>query len=172
MRLRYPKTLVTGKPGVGKTTLIQTTIERMGPIKAAGFYTAEIRAKGVRVGFELVGLNGQHRTLAHVDISSQDRVGKYGVDTIGLDSYLQTLDPFHPDVELLVIDEIGKMELFSHRFRNLVCDALASDRQVLASVALAGNGFIRTITRRPDIHLFEVTHFNRDGLPAAILEKL
>jgi nucleoside-triphosphatase len=172
MRLRHAKTLITGKPGVGKTTLIQKIIERMRLVNIAGFCTAEIRCKGSRLGFELEGLNGEWRTLAHVDIKSQHRVGKYGVDTVGFEEFLETLDLLNPDVELIVIDEIGKMELFSTHFRSLVRDALNSDKQVLASIPLKGNEFIREIKQRLDIHLLEVTHGNRDRLLEAIVEGL
>jgi nucleoside-triphosphatase len=71
-----------------------------------------------------------------------------------------------------VIDEIGKMELFSNRFRNLVCDALNADKQLLATIPLKGNDFIREIKQRPDIHLLEVTHANRNRLPETIVEGL
>ena len=170
MRLRHAKTLITGKPGVGKTTLVQKIINRMGSVNMAGFYTAEIRYTGSRLGFELQGLNGGCRTLAHVDIDSRHRVGRYGVDTLGFEEFLTILDLLNPDVELIVIDEIGKMELFSNRFRNLVRDALNADKQVLATIPLKGNDFIREIKQRPDIHLLEVTHANRDRLPEAIVE--
>ena len=76
----------------------------------------------------------------------------------------------NPDVELIVIDEIGKMELFSNRFRSLVCDAFNSDKQMLASIPIKGNEFIQEIKRRLDIHLFEVTYGNRDHLPDAIVK--
>ncbi len=172
MRLRHAKTLITGKPGVGKTTLVQKIIEQMRLVNMAGFCTAEIRCKGSRLGFDLQGLNGKRRTLAHVDIDSRHRVGKYGVDTVGFEEFLETLDLLNPDVEMILIDEIGKMELFSNRFRSLVRDALNSDKQVLASIPLKGNEFIREIKQRLDIHLFEVTPGNRDRLPEAIVEGL
>ncbi len=172
MRLRHAKTLITGKPGVGKTTLVQKIIKRMGSINMAGFYTSEIRSAGSRLGFELQGLNGGYRTLAHVEIDSRHRVGRYGVDKDGFEEFLATLDLLNPDVELIVIDEIGKMELFSYRFRSLVCDALSADKQVLATIPLKGNEFIRVIKQRLDIKLLEVTHANRDRLPAAIVERL
>lgn len=172
MRLRYAKTLITGKPGVGKTTLVQKIIKRIDSINMAGFYTSEIRGTGSRLGFELQGLNGGCRTLAHVEIDSQFRVGRYGVDKDGFEKFLATLDLLNPDVELIVIDEIGKMELFSNRFRDLVCDALNADKQVLATIPLKGNDFIRGIKKRPDIHLLEVTHANRDRLPEAIVKVL
>ena len=170
MRLRHDKTLITGKPGVGKTTLVQKIVERMRSVKMAGFYTTEIRSKGSRVGFELWGLDGKRRTLAHVDIHSRHRVGKYRVDTDGFEEFLETLDLLNSDVELIVIDEIGKMELFSNRFRSLVRDVLNSDKQVLATIALGSEGFIREIKQRSDVHLFEVTQASRDSLPEAMVE--
>ena len=172
MRLRHAKTLITGKPGVGKTTLVQKIIERMRSVNMAGFCTAEIRSMGSRLGFELHGLNGGRRTLAHLEIDSQHRVGRYGVDTNGFEEFLETLDLLNPDVELIVIDEIGKMELFSNRFQGLVRDALNSEKQVLASISLKGNEFIREIKQRLDIHLLEVTHGNRNRLPGALVEGL
>ena len=172
MHLRHAKTLITGKPGVGKTTLVQKIIKRMASANMAGFCTSEIRGTGSRLGFELQGLNGGRRTLAHVEIDSQHRVGRYGVDKDGFEKFLATLDLLNPCVELIVIDEIGKMELFSNRFRNLVRDALNADKQVLATIPLKGNDFIRKIKLRIDIHLMEVTHVNRDRLPEAIVEGL
>jgi len=172
MRLRHARTFITGKPGVGKTTLVQKIIDRMPLVNMAGFCTTEIRYKGSRLGFELQGLNGKRRTLAHVDIDTQYRVGKYGVDTAGFEEFLETLDLLNPDVELIVIDEIGKMELFSNLFRTLVCDALNSNKQVLASIPLKGGEFIREIKKRSDIRLLEVTHGNRDRLLVAIVEGL
>ena len=169
MLLRHEKTLITGAPGVGKTTLVQRIVDRMESVHLAGFYTAEMRSRGSRVGFELRGLNGERSTLAHVEIHSRHRVGRYGVDTIGFEAFLETLDLLSPDVELIVIDEIGKMELFSSRFRRLVLDVMSSDKGVLATIPMKGSQFIREIKQRPDIHLFEVTHGNRDRLPEAIL---
>jgi nucleoside-triphosphatase len=172
MRLKHTNTLITGKPGVGKTTLVQKIIKRMGSVNMAGFCTSEIRSTGPRLGFVLQGPDGGRRTLAHVEIDSRHRVGKYGVDKDGFEEFLATLDLLSPDAELIVIDEIGKMELFSNRFRNLVCDALNADKQLLATIPLKGNDFIRQIKQRLDIHLLEVTHANRDRLLETIVEGL
>jgi len=156
---------------VGKTTLVQTIVARMRSVNMAGFFTAEIRSKGSRLGFELHGLDGTRRILARVDISSQHKVGKYGVDTKGFEEFLEALELLSPDVELIVIDEIGKMELFSNRFRGLIHDVLNSDKQVLARIALKGEDFISGIQQRSDIHLLEVTRGNREHLPDDILER-
>lgn len=170
MRLKHDKTLITGRPGVGKTTLVTKIVERMRLVSTAGFYTTEIRSKGARMGFELHGLNGRHRTLAYVDFRSEDRVGKYGVDRRGFEEFLEKLDLLAPDVKLIVIDEIGKMELFSERFRSLVMDVLNSEKDVLATIALEGEGFIREIKKRSDIRLIEVTQGNRELLAQEIVE--
>ena len=157
---------------MGKTTLVQKIIERMRSVNMAGFLTAEIRGMGSRLGFELQGLNGERRILAHVEIDSRHRVGRYGVDTRGFEEFLAALGLLNPDVELIVIDEIGKMELFSDRFRSLVRAALNSDKQVLASISLKGNEFIRKTKQRSDVHLLEVTHDNRNRLPEVIINGL
>jgi nucleoside-triphosphatase len=94
------------------------------------------------------------------------------VDTLGFEEFLENLDLLNPAVELVVIDEIGKMELFQNRFRNLFRDALNADKQVLSTIALKGNDFIREIKQRLDIHLSEVTHANRNRLLEAILDGL
>lgn len=170
MRLKHAKTLITGKPGVGKTTLIQTVVARMPAVAMAGFTTSEIRSAGYRSGFELKGLDGSRRVLAHVDIDSRDRVGKYGVDTAGFDAFLDGLDLLNPRAALIVIDEIGNMELCSHRFRKLVRSVLDGDRRLLATIALRGKGLIQAVRQRPDVHLIEVTRDNRDHLIHRILD--
>ena len=170
MWLRHDKTLITGKPGVGKTTLIENIVERMRSVNMVGFYTSEIRSKGSRLGFELQGLDGKSLILAHVDTDSPHRVGKYRVDADGFEGFLQTFDLLSTDAELIVIDEIGKMELCSNRFRFLVREVLNSDKQLLASIALKGEGFIQEIKQRSDVRLFQVTQSNRERLPEAMVE--
>ena len=170
MRLRHDKTLLTGMPGVGKTTLVQNLVARMSSVNMAGFYTAEIRSNGTRFGFELQGLDGTRGILAHVNIKSRHHVGRYGVDTKGFEQFLENLGLLRPEIELIVIDEIGKMELFSNLFRDLINNVMDADKQVLASIALKGNGFIQAIKRRPDIRLIEVTKGNREHLPNEIIE--
>jgi nucleoside-triphosphatase len=167
--LAYPKVLLTGKPGIGKTTLIRKIIAQMRPAPMAGFYTAEMRSKGKRCGFELCGLNGARRVLAHVDFKSRQRVGRYGVDTAGFEAFLEQLDLRHPDAGLIIIDEIGKMELFSKRFQTRIRELFDSNRQLIATIALHGGGFVQEIKQRPGVLLLEIMRNNRDHLLAEIL---
>jgi nucleoside-triphosphatase len=136
-----------------------------------GFYSAEIREGGVRKGFELVGLDGERGLLAHVDIRSRQRVGKYGVDVQGFGRFLDTIQWHGPDVGLVVIDEIGKMECFSEKFRALVRRILDSNTPVLATVARRGSGLIAEVKQRPDVELLELTTRNRDALGAEIVRR-
>jgi nucleoside-triphosphatase len=106
MRLKYPKTLITGLPGIGKTTLVQNILERMKPIRAIGFYTAEVKCMGCRVGFELRGFEGERRLLSHTKFGGPRRVGKYGVDTEGFEEFIAGLDLLQANAGLIVIDEI------------------------------------------------------------------
>jgi len=153
--------LLTGKPGCGKTTLIKQIIEELG-LDAGGFYTLEIRRGGKREGFKIITLDGKEGLLAHVNIRSPYRVSKYGVDIknleeIGVKSILDALEKN----KVIVIDEIGKMELFSEQFRNAVLAALDSQSKVLATIMLAANPFADEIKKRQDVKLFYLTPESR-----------
>jgi len=135
--------LITGPPGSGKTTLVQTIASSLQDLCPAGFYTAEIRASGVRQGFELVSFSGERRILSHTTISGPHRVGKYGVDIGGFEEFCARLPLFVPRNPLIIIDEIGKMECMSAQFRQIVERALVSDAIFLATIALRGGPVYR-----------------------------
>jgi len=172
MKLKPSKILLTGLPGIGKTTVIKEIVSQMPKENVAGFYTGEIRSGGVRKGFELQGLNGEKGVLAHVNISSRLRVGKYGVDVAGFEAFLDRLDLFNPKFEFIVIDEIGKMEIYSNRFCVLIRKVIDSDKNLLGTIALKGGGLIPEIKKRPDVRIVEVTRSNRNSLPYDILQSL
>ena len=159
-------------PGVGKTTLVRRIVDRVKGLKCAGFYTAEIRQGGVRKGFELIDFTGRRRVLAHVRIKSPFRVGKYGVDVKHFEDFLDAIDIFSSDSDLIVIDEIGKMECFSDHFICCVEDILSSKKPVLATIALRGVGLIERTKLRQDCVLFEVTPESRDALVPIISDRI
>ena len=156
--------MITGLPGVGKTTLIREIARRLAEYRPIGFYTEEIRVEGVREGFRLVCLDGRQQILSHVDHRSRYRVSRYGVDVEGFERLLTELDLPHTASRLIVIDEIGKMECFSDRFKGTVSVLLDSPRTVLATVSLKGDGFITAVKARPDCFLVNVTAKNRNDL--------
>jgi nucleoside-triphosphatase len=156
--------LITGLPGVGKTTLIMRLLEVLKDQHTVGFYTKEIREAGTRKGFELIDLNGRKSILSHVNIKSYFRVGKYGVDVEGFEEFLNSLEFFDPVADLIVIDEIGKMECFSVKFNALLEKIMDSEKSVIATIAWKGAGVMEQVKSRDDIRLFEVTRDNRDRL--------
>ena len=166
----YTKILLTGRPGCGKTTLIRKVISRF-PGPMAGFYTQEIRFAGVRAGFELLTLDGQRAVMAHVDIRSSHRVGKYGVyigvlDELAVPALYQGLD----ENGLLIIDEIGPMEILSHHFRQAVMDVLQSPVRVLGSIVRRSIPFTDAIKSRPNIELIDVRLDNREQLVTDLID--
>ncbi len=108
--------------------------------------------------------------MAHVKIHSQIRVGKYGVNLEDLDRVaVPAMIPSGPG-EIVIIDEIGKMECFSAVFRLTLERTLDAPNRVLASAALRGDRFIERIKTRPDVELIVLSEHNRDHLIEMILE--
>ena len=135
-----------------------------------GFYTGEIRIAGRREGFEVSTFSGQVAVLAHVKTHSPHRVGRYGVDVAAFERTV--LPELERRAEVLLIDEIGKMECFSARFVQVVRGLLNGNAPLVATVALSGTGFIAEVKRRPDVRLWQVTTANRDELPKRLAEEV
>ena len=149
--------LLTGRPGTGKTSLVRQAVAELKG-KAGGFYTEEIRVQGTRLGFKLITLDGQEAVLAHVDFQSRYRVGKYGVDVDALERVgVPALAEAIKQRDVIVIDEIGRMELFSNRFREVVLEAIQSGKRVLGTIMLAPHPWADDIKRQPQVRLVEVT---------------
>ena len=127
--------LLTGAPGVGKTTVMRRVVEALGEHLAAGFLTDEIRERGERRGFRLVTLGGREWVMAHVELPKHARVGRYGVDIAALDAAAAVALARRPSIEVYLVDEIGKMECLSARFVAAMQDLLDSDRVVIATIA-------------------------------------
>ena len=164
--------LITGLPGLGKTTLIRKLSELLKNLHPAGFFTEEIREEGVRKGFELISLNGTRGILSHKNIGTTLRVGEYRVDIKGFEDFLGSISFFNTLTRLIIIDEIGKMECFSEKFRKLLGKILDSETWVIATIALKGSGFIAEIKGRKDVKIFEITKKNRDFLFLEILKEM
>ena len=162
--------LLTGKPGIGKTTVIKAVAESLGE-RAGGFYTEEILGPGGRKGFRLVTLNGTKTVIAHVDMRGQGRprVGRYGVNAeaierVGVTALRQAMQ----QGRIVVVDEIGKMELFCGPFKNTVLEATGGPNVVIATVMAQSNPWVDSLMMMPGVTLWKVTAKNRDGMDARV----
>jgi nucleoside-triphosphatase len=165
--------LLTGKPGVGKTTLIRRLLAH-GGWRAGGFFTEEVRAGGQRTGFRLVTLDGREALLASARPAAwRPRVGRYTVHLESLEELaIPALQEALAQAELIVIDEIGKMELLAPAFRPVVLACLDAAKPLLATIGVGQDATMRAIRARPDVTLIEVTPANRDRLVHEVAARL
>jgi nucleoside-triphosphatase len=163
--------LVAGPPRSGKSTLIEKVVQSVSR-PATGFFTQELREKGRRVGFSITTLQGKTGVLAHQRLRSAFRVGKYGVNLEDLDQIaVPSMLPSTPD-QMVVVDEIGKMECFSRLFKETLIQALSSDNLVIGSVAIKGDRFIQSIKTRDDVSLVSISENTRDLALKLFLQEL
>jgi len=160
--------LITGPPGCGKSTVIEKVINRMKE-PVGGFFTREIKERDRRVGFSINTVDGREGILAHQNIRSQFRVGKYGVNIEDIDSLAVSAIIPAQRKQVIVIDEIGKMECFSDLFKKTLIQVLDSPNCVIGSIALKGDPFIQGIKNRDDVTVSSVTPETRDSLVENIL---
>lgn len=164
--------LLTGQPGTGKTALIKEALTRTG-VKSGGFYTEEVRTGGIRQGFRIITLDGQEAVLAHVNISSAYQVSKYRVDIDALDRVgVSALRQALSQSDITVIDEIGKMELLSPRFKEAVTQAMNCGKRVLGTIMLNPHPFADEIKRRPEVEVLLLTRDNRPEVMKKVLDWL
>ncbi len=161
---------MTGAPSSGKTTIIKKVISRLAH-PSNGFYTEEERVEGRRVGFLMNTLDGKTGYLAHQDIKSNFHIRRYGVSIENIETIaVPAIAPVNRNI--IILDEIGKMECFSEVFRQAAITALDSDNIVIGTITLGGDDFIQGIKERDDLEIHEVTPENRDSLPDVILRRL
>ena len=161
--------LLTGPPGVGKTTVIRAAAEALSPYRRGGFYTEEIRVRGERRGFALVTFDGRRARIADVARPGAPRVGKYGVDVEIIEKMSRAALAVDGTTDLYLVDEVGKMECLSEAFVAGMRTLLDSQVPVVASVSQRGGGFMEEVRRRRDAELWEIDRSTRDELPVKIV---
>jgi nucleoside-triphosphatase len=168
--------LITGSPGVGKTTVLTKTVDvlRERGCRVGGMLSREVREEGVRVGFEIMDLSSHKRGwLAHVNQKTGPQVGKYRVNLADLENVgAKAIVDAVEDCDVIAIDEIGPMELFSEKFRNAVKTALQSSKLVIAVVHWkAKDKLVNDVKAREDAETLTVTPENRETLSKTIVNK-
>jgi nucleoside-triphosphatase len=167
------KYLIEGRPGVGKTTLLCCIAERLPLLRIGGFYTAEIREGENRVGFRIHAFTGRSGVMAHVTHETGPRVGKYRVDIPTFEQVgIRELERALRESDIIFIDEIGKMELFSERFREMLRLCLNSDKPVIATIMSGPNPFADQIKNRQDVQRVHITLENRDRIVTELIKQI
>lgn len=170
--------LVTGRPGIGKTTLVSKLAQMLKErgVSVGGMITYETREKGVRTGFLVEDLKtGLKGLMASVNYDSGPRVGKYVVSVAEIERVgVKAIQNAVVSDEAVIIDEIGPMELYSESFKKVVSEAFSSAKSVVATIhhRASQNSFCRSIISSSGVSTFTVTLENRNQLPKTILDKL
>jgi len=169
--------LITGRSGVGKTTVITKVAEALKAkgYKVGGMTTKEKREHGNRVGFQIYDLETQRQGwLSHINQQNGPRIGKYRVNINDLEHVgANAIQNAVKTADVTIVDEIGPMELFSQTFRQAILQAMDSDKPLVATIHhKATDSLVRKIKTRQDAELFEVTIENRNTLHNLIIAKI
>jgi nucleoside-triphosphatase len=138
-----------------------------------GMLSREVRINGKRVGFEILDLSSPKRGwLAHIDQKSGPQVGKYHVNLEDLDNIgAEAIKKAVENSDVIAIDEIGPMELFSQEFRTAVEKAIESKKLVVGIIHWkARDRLIDEVKKRADTEIIVVTPENRNRLHQTIAE--
>jgi nucleoside-triphosphatase len=168
--------LLTGSPGIGKTTVLLKVVEalRANGYSVGGMVSREVRSCGTRVGFEILDLkSGRRGWLAHVNQKVGPQVGKYRVNLEDLEAVgAEAISRAVEECDVIAIDEVGPMELFSERFRMAVGKAVESDKLVVGVVHWkARHKLIEDVKAREDMEIYAITYENRNKIHETIIEK-
>ncbi|MCD6461562.1 MAG: NTPase [Thermoplasmata archaeon] len=166
---------LTGLPGVGKTDTVMRIVRMLEEEEytSGGMITKAIMEEGERVGFTVENIiTGEVRTFAHINIDSRHKVGKYGVDLKALEEVgVAAIREAMEEADIIVIDEVGRMEVESSLFVQTVEDALDCGKPVIITLhKKSRNPLLQDIRRRDDIRILEVTLVNKNMLPYKVVE--
>ncbi|MFX1499742.1 MAG: nucleoside-triphosphatase [Promethearchaeota archaeon] len=161
------KILITGPPRCGKSTIISKLIDYYKNEKnfsIYGFLTPEVKVGDIRNGFDILDINsGNIFPLARVgDFKTKYRLGKYSVFIEEFNKYIEeNLNLKEKGANLIVIDEIGKMELFSKRFLNFIKSVFSLEVSILATISLKLNHPIKNYLRElPSVTFLDLNRQN------------
>lgn len=168
---------LTGRPGVGKTSVLLRTIDvlKSSGYKVGGMVSREIKIGEVRVGFEIINLLTDNKGwLAHINQKTGPRVGKYRVNlndlkNIGVTSILNAVE----EADIIVVDEIGPMELYSTDFKDALIKGLKCNKPVIGTIHYRiRDRLFDLLLVEENVEILEVTSKNREKLHITIVNNV
>ena len=163
--------LLTGSPGIGKTTAIVKIIESLGIEDLGGFISQEIRVGGARTGFSIRTLDGFEGILASIKLQKGPRVGKYLVSVENIETIaIPSLQRARENKRFIIIDEIASMELKSSLFALEVRKCLDAGK-VIGTIQYRTHPFLDEIRARRDVELLRLTSTNRNEIPGEVVDR-
>ena len=170
-----PKILITGPPKCGKSTMISKLIEFYSKknYKIYGFLTPEVKKDNKREGFDVQDNHSKDRfPLARIgNYKTRFKLGKYSIFVKEFENYIDALFNIEDrKVNLIIIDEIGKMELFSEKFQDLIKKLFKSNTPLIATIGEKMSHSVKDyILRLPNITLLNLTRNNSEKVFQTIL---
>jgi nucleoside-triphosphatase len=160
------KILITGPPRCGKSTLISKLIEyyTIKDYSIYGFLTPEVKKSGYRIGFDIqdIFLKKQEKFARIGNYNTPNKLGKYWIFLEGLENIISNFEaPQLHKIDLFIIDEIGKMELFSKKFQDFITRIFASNLSIIATIGLTVKHPIKAhLLNLPNVKLFNLDRLN------------
>lgn len=167
------KVLLSGEPRVGKTTALKKIIQMIGEGNCIGFYTEEVRNEFDRVGFDCVSLDGKRQRIADVNLHSDIRMGRYGIDIEAFEDFaLQAISNSSSTSKIIIIDEIGPIQFLSTKFKQQINNILTGPNCVIGSIFYNKHPDVDEIKKIPGIKIYSMTRENRNTILENILHDI
>lgn len=167
------KVLLSGEPRIGKTTILKKIIQMIGECNCIGFYTEEVKNDFDRIGFDCVSLDGKRQRIADVDMPSDVRIGRYGINIKAFEDFaLQTISNFSNRNKIIIIDEIGPIQLLSKKFKQQICNILSSTNCVIGTIFYEKHPDIDEIKKLPGIEIYSINNENRNTILEDIFHEI
>lgn len=138
-----------------------------------GFYTEEITNSDDRIGFRCVSVNGESVEIANVESPSKTRIGRYGIDIEKFENFaIKVLQDAVSFKKIIVIDEIGLMQMLSASFQKIVQDIVSDNRIVLGTISSDSHPEIDKFKYVKEVRIIGLNEFNRDAISEFLAKEI
>ncbi|MEG1255322.1 nucleoside-triphosphatase [Clostridium sp.] len=167
------KVLFSGYPRIGKTTILKKIVQMIGECNCIGFYTEEVRNGFDRIGFDCVSLDGKRQRIADVDLQSDVRIGRYGINIKAFEDFaLQTISNYSSRNKIIIIDEIGPIQLLSTKFKQQIGNILSGTNCVIGTIFYDKHPDIDEMKKLPGIKIYSINNENRNTISENIFHEI